>query len=370
MTETKDQRIAYFSQMFQAIPQLMEVQKHAGGTFVSTRRSTVEAARRLYPQVPVARYRSWFSRLSEGYRVLAAARAIVTGTPGQGVIAQFPARRCMVFHGTYMLLPKATIRKIAHFDLICTMGPRMLDAVNRYRDEFGLKRVVDAGYLPFGSFPEKDGFPRETALAGLGLSPDRRTVVYMPWGRPYGSWNYMAETLVRETPPEFNLILRPHPSHGVTSRNKDRLSFLRIGALCRQRGNTLLDRNVIPLAQLYALADLMVTDGTSPAEESLFYDVPQLFIETPLWNKDVIRAYAMNAEAEDGDLQRYLGLFDCGPRYAAGQARPWASVVDAALASAAAQQSARADYFAWVFGQRDRSAGERVHGALEELLSA
>lgn len=362
-----DHQFAYFAKMFQAVPQLMEVQRHAGGIFVSNRSSTLNAVRRLYPSAEVARYWTWFPNYSPGYKVMQQARAILAGAPNPVILGQFPALKCMVFHGTYMFLSRQALQQIAHFDLLCTIGPRMRRTIERYRDEFDF-RTVESGYLPFGSFPEKSGKLARENLAGMGLAPDKKTIVYMPWGKPYGSWEAMAETIARETPADFNLILRPHPSQGLTSRRSDRESFKRVSALCKARGNTLLDLNAYPLALLFSLADLMITDGTSPAEESLFYDVPQLFVETPLWSRDVIHSYAQREGMHADDLERYLELFDCGELYRTGQTKSFAEAVRDALDQAGELRTKRDAYFDWVFGQRDRQAGERVFHAVNELI--
>ena len=46
------------------------------------------------------------------------------------------------------------------------------------------------------------------------------------------------------------------------------------------RGNTIVDLTSLPLSHLQCIKDLLISYANSPAEESLFYDVPQLFIET------------------------------------------------------------------------------------------
>lgn len=359
---------AYFSKMFQAVPQLMEVQKHAGGTFVSSRKSTLDAARKLYPDVPMRKYNTWFRKLSAGYKVLDDAGVILTGSPGGKLLSEFAARRCMVFHGTFMLLSKDTLKSMGHFDLLCTVGPRMQRTVELYQDELKLN-AMETGYLPFGSFPEKSAIATTASLERLGLSPEKKTLVYMPWGKPYGSWSLMAELIARETPKEFNLILRPHPSQGLTSRRKDRDSFKRIAAICKERGDTLLDINACPLSLLFSIADLMITDGTSPAEESLFYDVPQLFIETPLWSIDEISAFARRNAVSERELAEFLELFECGKTYRLGGSEPLSARIYEALGAAASLQSKRESYFRWVFGDRDRNAGELVYQAARSLIS-
>lgn len=358
---------AYFSKMFQAVPQLMEVQKHAGGTFVSSRRSTIDAARKLYPDVPMRKYNSWFRKLSAGYKVLDDARVILTGSPGGKLLSQFAAKRCMVFHGTFMLLSKETLKSMGHFDLLCTVGPRMQHTVEQYQDELKLN-ALESGYLPFGSFPEKSTVATAANLQRLGLSPEKKTLVYMPWGKPYGSWSLMAERIAKETPREFNLILRPHPSQGLTSRREDRESFKRIAAICKERGDTLLDISACPLSLLFSIADLMMTDGTSPAEESLFYDVPQLFIETPLWSIDEITAFARRNAVPEKELAEFLELFECGEIYRFDGHESLSTKIYAALDAAASVHSKREKYFRWVFGDRDRNAGERVYQAARSLI--
>jgi hypothetical protein len=84
---------AYFSRMFQAVPPLIEVQRHAGGTFVSSRASTLAIAKKLYPNVAVAKYGSWLSRYSQGYKVLDAASIIVAGATGRELLSQFDAKK-------------------------------------------------------------------------------------------------------------------------------------------------------------------------------------------------------------------------------------------------------------------------------------
>lgn len=358
----------YFSKMFQAVPQLMEVHKFAGGIFVSNRRSTLDAVHKLYPNVELARYRSWLKQYSVGFKAMKSASAIITGAPTPLLLSEFSAVKAMVFHGTYMQLSKETLRQLNHFDLLCTIGPRMRETVNRYRDELNIKHVVESGYLPFGSFPQRTEALTIDNLTRLGLSPHKKTVIYMPCGKPYGSWDIMAEKIVRETPTEFNLILRPHPSQGLTSRQADRESFRRIASLCENRQDALLDLNTCPLPQLYSLADLLITDGTSPAEESLFYDVPQLFIQTP-WSLICSDSYRNPENIVTDEVDAYLALPNCGIIFDALQDTDFSNSVNTALSTSDMFRSSREAHFAWVFGSRNRHAGTCVHQALLELIN-
>lgn len=353
----------YFSKMFQAVPQLMELRKHTDGKFVSNRLSTLRAAKKIYPEATMARYATWLGKFSGGYKAMRAADAIVTGSPNQRILAEFSAMKCMVFHGTYMLMSKEVLRQMDHFDLLCSIGPRMHKTIQRFRDELGLGKIVESGYLPFGSYPERTEAGNAQIYSQLGLSPEKKTIVYMPWGKPYGSWDLMAERIVRETPVEYNLVLRPHPSQALAARYKDRVGFWQLSGLCRQRQNTLLDLNTVPLPQLFCIADLMVTDGTSPAEESLFYDVPQLFIQSHLWCKDVIQSQASSHQVPEDEIAEYLSLFDCGVNFHVSLRESLRDAIQNAISESDAYRGRRDAYFQWVFGSRDRKAAVRVQQA-------
>lgn len=68
--------IVYFSKMFQAVPHLAQVEARLPGIFVSNRRTTLNAAQRLYPDLPTARYSRLMGRLTSGYRLLARLRRL------------------------------------------------------------------------------------------------------------------------------------------------------------------------------------------------------------------------------------------------------------------------------------------------------
>lgn len=361
-------RIVYFSKMFQAVPHLAQVANLLPGTFVSSRRSTLSATRSLYPQLEQARYSRWLGWLAAGNRALNSADVIVTGSPYRSFLKPYAAKKCTVFHGTYMLLSKEALRSNAHFDLLCVIGPRMQQMIDRFADEVSVNTVA-TGFLPFCEFPEQSPVQRETVLLGLGLAPGKRTIVYTPSRRGIGSWDLLAEALVKKIPPHFNLVLRPHPSQALTGRARDRESFRRVAALAERRPNTLLDLTSQPLPALLSVADLVISDANSPAEESLFYDVPQLIIETPQFSRDVLaqmgRAESMHAD----DLAQLLTLYECGPSVFVKEAgADLSAAIEAALLEREGRARQRQEYFGWVFGTRDRLANQRVAEAISARL--
>jgi len=360
--------IVYFSKMFQAVPHLAQVAKELPGAFVSNRRSTLKATRKLYPNMDTFRYSRWWKNFSVGGKLLQGADVIVTGSTYKSFLKTFTAKKCMVFHGTYMLLGKDACMDNEHFDLLCVTGPRMKQMLGRFNGKEKPK-AVDTGYLPFCEYPEQSVFQREEALLKLGLSPDKKTIIYTPSRRGIGSWNLVSENLVKKISPEFNLVLRPHPSQALTPRMKDRKSFCRIKGLAKKRPDTIVDLTSNPLSTLLSIADLLISDANSPAEESLFYDVPQFFIETPTFSRDTVIQKGREQKLHRDDLDRLVMLYDCGPaEFIHDEDHDLSGLIENALSLGSSFRHQRANYFTWVFGSRDRDANKRVAQAIKNTL--
>lgn len=361
-------KIVYFSKMFQAVPHLAQVQTQLPGVFVSNRRSTLKAANNLYPQMAQKRYTRLLGPLSAGNRLLSQADIIVTGSPYKSVLQQYSAKKCTVFHGTYMRLSKEAIDRNAHYDLLCIIGPRMRQMLERFATDDILKSVVNTGFLPFCEFPQQSSELRCTALVKLGLDPQKKTILYAPSRRGIGSWEEIAEKLILTTPSHFNLILRPHPNQSLTSRKADRISFQKIREIAKNRRNSLLDLTSQPLSLLLSITDLIISDANSPAEESMFYDVPQLFIETEKYSRDIVRQMAAKEKMYADDIEQLLSLYDCGPHFHTKNVIDFEQIIDAALHNASSYKHQRERYFSWVFGTRDRQAHTRVAQAIKTHL--
>jgi len=360
--------IVYFSKMFQAIPHLAQVQSLLPGVFVSNRRSTLKAVTKLYPEIPQARYSRLLGELGTGNRKLSEADVIVTGSPYRELLQRYSAKKCTVFHGTYMMLSKQALISNSHYDLLCIIGPRMQQMMERFSSSVSLNTVVNTGFLPFCEFPTKNPELRNKTLLTLGLNPDKKTVLYTPSRRGIGSWGYVAESLIKTASPDYNLILRPHPSQALTSRASDRKSFRRVKAMAVKRPHSYLDLTSQPLPLLHSITDLIISDANSPAEESLFYDNPQLFIETPQLCRDVMHQQATREKMHPEDTEQLLTLYDCGPRCYTSDSVNFDAILDEAILDAPSYTQQRERYFNWVFGNRDRKANERVAQAISTYL--
>ncbi len=354
--------ISYFTKQFQAVPALMSLQRELGGAFVSTRANTLRAIHQHYPQTALHRINNLWPKYSKGYAKLLASDLIVTGSPNNSLLKQFLAKKYMVFHGTFAPLSVTEAKEMAHFDRLCVLGPRMMHVI----EQAGLAHKASyCGYLPFLENPEKNETARNAFLQNLGLNPANKTILYLPCGRPIGSWDFMAEKLVREIPAEFNLILRPHPSHSVSARLKDKLGYLRLNTLIQARGNAYLDLTTQKLSTVLAYGDLVISDGTSPAEESLYYDLPQLFVETPLQSRAAAKQVLVNKGIEALHIESVLRIYDCG-KIITPQTNGLRDAIQNALIDANQFSKQRAEYFEYVFGARDFSAQNRLIEALRQ----
>ena len=352
--------VVYYSRMFQTVPHLAQVCAELPGTFVTSRNSTLKAARRLYPEMPAAKTSKFFGGLCRANRAMKNAHVIVTGSPYKNVLAPFSAKKCNVFHGTYMMFSREALLANAHYDLLCVTGPRMQQMIERYADEIPVN-TAQTGFLPFAEFPVKsDAFTLST-LEKLNLNPEYKTVLYTPSRRGIGSWNCAAEQLIRTLPKHFNLILRPHPSQAITPRRKDKGSFNKVKKMAEIRGNTIVDLTSLPLSHLQCITDLLISDANSPAEESLFYDVPQLFIETDELSRDYMAKLAKKEKMHKEDTEKLLTLYGIGNSvFLKDGFFDFSNIVEESLLNSDSFIEKREEYFSWVFGSRDRRAGEKV----------
>lgn len=343
------------------------LQQECGGTFVSNRRSTLKTYNALFPNAPTSRRYRYMNFLG-GHKELKHADVIFSCATYGKYLPQFAARKYMVFHGTFGTMPEWAMQGWADFDHLFLNGPRMERHLLRYNDKYQLKYST-VGHIPFALYPDKTPESRIQILQKLNLNTQKKTVVYTPSKAVIGSWLHCAEAIARETPPDYNLILRPHPNQANSRKRADVASFESIKKLTQQRPNCLIDLSICSLPELESIADLMITDANSPAEESLFYDCPQLFADANRSSKSELRKYLFNDGVHQDDIEPFLELFDCGPaRYADGF-NNWAEAIDFAVERQSEYAECRSRCFENIFGPKDRDAAKRVAKKITELFS-
>jgi hypothetical protein len=350
--------------MYQAVPSLLPFYRELGGSYVTTRAGTARAIKRVYSDVNVVRDNKLLGRFSAGHRLLQKSDVIMTGSPYKNALSQYSAKKYMVFHGTFAYMTEKEVRAMAHFDKLCVIGPRMMDVVEKA--DLADKATL-TGYLPFLEYPQKSEEQRYTFLTGLGLDPTKKTLVYLPWGKPYGSWDLIAEKLVREIPNSYNLILRPHPSQSVSFRLKDWLAFKRLEQIIKSRGSAYLDLTAQKLPLLYANSDLVISDATSPAEESLYYGLPQMLVETNRFSRTVVGQMMRNQGADDRQIDLVTRIYDCG-KIIRPQTQQLDTLVQDTLENSHQYVSQREAYFSYAFGERGNHASKALIESMRQYV--
>jgi len=352
-------KICFFSQMYQAIPSLVAIQRELGGAFVCGRGSTKRYFKKEYPELGFARFSKRLKRFSAGHKAMLRADCIVTGSPYKSLLSPYSAKKMMVFHGTYAGLTAQAVQDLKHFDHLFLIGDRMERMLLRLLkgEEVNYSKT---GFIPFSNFPDKTVKNSQVVLSSLGLDPSLKTIVYCPSRRGVGSWELCAEQLIRDISSEYNLVLRPHPSQSMNLRWHEKSSMRNIQLAAKQRGNTLVDLVDIALPDLLMAADLFISDSNSPSEEALFYNTPQLL--TGLGNSayEKIEESLIQRGMPEEDVNDAMEVFGCAPIYSERRYTNWQEAIDDALLNEADYDMKREGCFRSIFGQRDRSAGYRV----------
>ncbi|KAF3981981.1 MAG: hypothetical protein HFP81_10240 [Methylococcales symbiont of Hymedesmia sp. n. MRB-2018] len=352
-------KICFFSQMYQAIPSLVTIQRDLGGTFVCGRGSTTRYFRKKYPELDFAHFNKRLKRFSAGHKAMLNADCIVTGSPYKKLLSPYEAKKVMVFHGTYSGLTANVLEQLRHFDHLFLIGNRMEKMLLRYKQQLDFK-YTKTGFLPFANFPDKNKENRRLVLKYLGLDVSLKTVVYCPTRRESGSWELCVEALIDSLSAKYNLILRPHPSQSMNLRWHEKSSIRNLQTIAKKRGNTLIDMAEVHFPDLLMIADLLISDANSPAEESLFYDTPQILTGLGKSSYGEIRKANLTLNLDEEDIEDRLRIFSCGLVFADEKGLDWSETVDKALLEESEYAKNRRDYFEFVFGERDKGAAHRV----------
>jgi len=345
--------------MYQAIPSLVAVQSELGGVFVCGRRSTASYFKKEYSDLGFARFNKRFKKFSAGHKALLDADCIVTGSPYKSILSPYSAKKMMVFHGTYAGLSSTALKGVSHFDHLFLIGERMERMLLRHQKDEKFV-YTKTGFIPFSNFPDKNELNRRTVLDMLGLDITLKTIVYCPSRRGVGSWELCAKKLLLEISGEYNLVLRPHPSQSMNLRWHEKSSMKGLQLEAKKRKNTLVDLVDIALPDLFMVADLFISDANSPSEESLFYNTPQLLTGLGNSSYEKIEESLISSDMSEEDVSDAMEVFGCAPIYSESKYSNWQEAVDDALLNEADYDMKREDCFRSIFGQRDRSAGQRV----------
>ena len=199
-------------------------------------------------------------------------------------------KKVQIFHGI-SFRNKAVREENAAADHYFLVGPYM----RRKFEERGMFEKDDPRTLDIG-FPKTDRLvnrtlDRQKLLQEHGLTGERPVIVYAPTGQRKNSLETMGLQVIQSitTANKFDLLIKLHDH---PKGHKDWMK--RVSNLETEHTKLVRDYDVIPL--LY-LADLLITDASSVANEFALVDRPIVFLDVP----ELIEAALSEGSAVDLD---------------------------------------------------------------------
>jgi hypothetical protein len=183
-------------------------------------------------------------------------------------------KRVQIFHG--MSFRNRAIRPETHgADHYFLFGPYM----KRGFEESGILTHDDPRGVEIG-FPKTDrlldgSLDRADMLARHGVTGERPVVLYAPTGERHNSMETMGEDLIAKlgAVDQFDLLVKPHDHPHSTIDWWDRLEPLE-----SEHVRLVREPDVI---HTLSIADLLITDASSVANEYALLDRPIVFIDIP-----------------------------------------------------------------------------------------
>ena len=344
--------------MFQSVHHLAEIQKQTGGTFITTRSSTLKAFRNLHPEFRSAKCSK--IPVSSGNYILNKADQVITGSLYASTMKKLDAWKAMTFHGTYAWLTPAVVGKLASFDHLFLIGPRMKQMLERHLTTTPKFTYEVSGFLPFGSYSEKPTHSKEILFETKFTDPTLPLILYAPTSWKVGSFREWALHLATNIPAGCNLLIRPHPRIAIKGGKDQRALLQQLLIMTKPTQNLALDLNEFDANELYAHTNLVISDANSTAEESLFYDCPQLLIETDQWSRNRLIERAQQDQIHPADIKQLATVFDLGPTLNAKNKHKTTDIISNTLSSIDQYKETRKEYFHWVFGSKKTDAANNA----------
>jgi CDP-glycerol glycerophosphotransferase (TagB/SpsB family) len=180
-----------------------------------------------------------------------------------------------IFHGV-SFRNRAIRSENLNYDVFFMIGPYMRQKFS----EAGLLTQDDPRAVLIG-FPKTDPLlngklNRAALLAQYELDDRRPVLLYAPTGEAHNSLETMGESVIRRLSAthKYNLLLKPHDH----PKMKHIDWFARLACLENAHTRLVRDFDVIPLL---FLADLLITDASSVANEYTLLNRPIVFLDVP-----------------------------------------------------------------------------------------
>lgn len=332
---------------------------------ITASRRTFNFYKTQCPKTKVLLYRPLFGILSKAYRAMQKTDVFILELAKQKRIKKFKAPKVHIFHGTFRDLGETVAKNLAQFDLVLTNGPRQTQMLSRYQEKFPSLNIKTIGYIPFDGFIKKTDANVLAIKKKLSLDPNKKTITYLPARRSCGSWLTHAIKIAKEVPDAYNLIMRPHPNQLNMSDPQESQIIDELKTIFKKLPHHQLDTGEYDYNELLCVTDLLISDATSPTEEVLYYDTPQILTET-FSSQEWEEAYRKDNLHED-DIADLVKMFELGPSYAKGNYQNWQTCIEDAFATSDQYQAARKEYFTHAFGEINQSAVVNAVKAIESI---
>ncbi len=257
----------------------------------------------------------------------------------------------MAFHGTFRYITGKHAKQLLLFDTVWVNSPRQVRMLDFYpvSKKYNKKLI---GYLPFLKFHDKTDSTCALIKRNLNLHPTAPTIVYLPARQRVGSWTEEVLNMAKEVPDDMQLILRPHPSQFLRLKGNKLGTLEALKKIVAAKENVHLDLGVYAYNDLLCIADVVISDATSPAEESLYYDAAQIF--TRAYSSQRLFLECKRDGMPEPEIMELLNLYDCGIDLNRQSFKNWGDTIIAALNQKDDYAANRRNYFTRAFGDSQK----------------
>ena len=183
--------------------------------------------------------------------------------------------KIQIFHGVSFRNRGVRVENLV-YDFFFLIGPYM----QRKFVETGLLTADDPRGVPIG-FPKTDlmltgSFDREALLAKYGFDGKRPILLYAPTGQADNSLEIMGKEVIQRlaATDQYDLLIKPHDH----PKNQDIDWFVELEPFENAHTQVVHGLDIIPLL---SLADLLITDASSVANEYTLLNRPLVFLDVP-----------------------------------------------------------------------------------------
>ena len=218
------------------------------------------------------------------------------------------ARRVNISHNQPTKFEAYPREYVMNYDVHFLTGPLHREQYEHMFEKHGLDtsndyRLIDVGY-PKSDALLQGKYDRAEVLRGLGLDPNRKTVLYAPAWDPGGSLREFGDEVIEQLLAlEANVIVKLHPvSH--TPPSSASYEFYTGGVnwveRFRKYESNQIFRHVaaFEVDPLLVAADLLVTDFSSVALEFVGLDRPIIYLDCPVYFEKTLKMPGYETDPE------------------------------------------------------------------------